>query len=376
VDLPVSRPLRVLWLIKGLGPGGAEHLLLLGARERDRQAVSPRAGYLLAQKTALVPALEAAGVPARLLGGRRLADPRWLLAIRREVLREPTDVVHAHSPLAAVGARLALRTIPRRRRPRMVTTDHSLWSGHGRLMRWADRATWRLDDAHIAVSEAVRRSLPPALRARSEVVLHGIDVAAARAERGNREFVRKELGLPADALVVGTVANLRAIKGNADLLAAARRVVDEDPDVRFVTVGQGPQEAELRALHERLGLGDRLLMLGHRPDAIRLMGGCDVFCLASRHEGLPVALMEALALGLPVVATAVGGVPEVVEDGVEGVLVPPRRPDALADALLALARDPDRRRRMAEAAAARGERLAISATVARVEQLYAELVAA
>jgi glycosyltransferase involved in cell wall biosynthesis len=365
----------VLWLVKGLGPGGAEHLLVLSARRRDRTAVEPRTAYLLPQKTALVAALEAEDVPVTCLGGPRLADPRWVLRIRRSVLAEPVDVVHAHSPLAAVGARLALRTIPRERRPRMVTTDHSLWSGHGRLMRWADRLTCWADDAHMAVSQAVLASLPARLRRRTEVVLHGIDVEGIRELRASRDEVRKELGLRADGTIVGTVANLRAIKGNAELFAAARMVLDEEPDIRFVTVGQGPQEQELRALHAELGLGDGLRMLGHRTDAVRVMGACDLFCLASRREGLPVALMEALALGLPVVATHVGGIPEVVTDGVEGRLVPPRDPRALADAVLALARDERRRAEMATAAAARGDQLSVTTAVRRTEAVYRELVA-
>jgi glycosyltransferase involved in cell wall biosynthesis len=257
----------------------------------------------------------------------------------------------------------------------MVTTDHSLWSGHGRLMRWADGVTCRADDAHLAVSEAVRASLPRRLRERTEVVLHGIDVEAVRKQRDSREEVRKELGVPADAVVVGTVANLRAIKGNAELFAAARRVLDAEPEVRFVTVGQGPQEEELRQLHDELGLGDGLLMLGHRTDAVRVMGSCDLFCLASHREGLPVALMEAMVLGLPVVATRVGGIPEVVEDGVEGSLVPPRDPAALADAVLDLVHDGDRRVRMGEAAAARGDGLSVDRAVRRTEGVYQELVA-
>lgn len=375
VTAPEPTPVRTMWLVKGLGPGGAEHLLLLAARHRDQTAVQPRVVYLLAHKTALVSGLEDVGVPTTCLGGRRLADPRWLFRIRRSLRTDPVDVVHAHSPLAAVAARIVLRTLSRRHRPRMVTTDHSLWSGHGRLMRWADRATCWVDDAHIAVSQAVLASLPARLRSRTEVVLHGIDLAAVRGQRDSRHEVRKELGVPADGTIVGTVANLRPIKGNADLFAAARVVLDEEPNVRFVTVGQGPQEEELRQLHDSLDLGDGLLMLGHRPDAVRVMGACDVFCLASHREGLPVALMEALALGLPIVATDVGGIPEVVDDGVEGTLVPPADPRRLADAVLDLARDDERRQQMADAARRRGESLSVEGAVRRTEAIYRELVA-
>ena len=123
----------------------------------------------------------------------------------------------------------------------------------------------------------------------------------------------------------------------------------------------------------RLGLGDAFQLLGYRPNAVRIMAACDVFCLASLHEGRPVALMEALALGLPVVATDVGGNREVVEPGREGTLVPPSRPAALASALLAILGDSERRRAMAGAARARGATLSIEATVRRTEEIYRRL---
>ena len=169
------------------------------------------------------------------------------------------------------------------------------------------------------------------------------------------------------------MANLRAQKAYPDLLTAALEVVERLPDVRFVAVGQGPLEAEVHALHARLGLGDRVLLLGHRPDAVRVMAACDLFVLASLYEGLGVAVMEALALGLPVVATDVGGVPEVVEHGREGLLVHPGHPQELAAALVTLLTDAERRQRMAEAAARRGAELSIDAAVRRTEAVYHEL---
>jgi glycosyltransferase involved in cell wall biosynthesis len=152
-------------------------------------------------------------------------------------------------------------------------------------------------------------------------------------------------------------------------------VLDERPDVRFVAAGQGPDEAAIRALHGRLGLGERFTLLGYRPDAVRVLAACDVFCLASHQEGLPVALMEAMVLGLPVVATDVGGVVELVEHGRHGLLVPPGRPDLIAGALLELIADPARRAAMGSEAAARGEALSVERAVRRVEALYDEVVA-
>jgi glycosyltransferase involved in cell wall biosynthesis len=130
----------------------------------------------------------------------------------------------------------------------------------------------------------------------------------------------------------------------------------------------------MRALHARLGLGDRVLLLGQRDDAVRVLAACDIFTMASDNEGLPVALMEALALGLPVAATAVGGIPEAVTDGVEGLLVPPGQPEALADAIATITDDDERRARMAAAACLAGERFDIRVAATRIEQIYRELM--
>jgi glycosyltransferase involved in cell wall biosynthesis len=370
-----DRPIRVLWLTKGLGPGGAERLLVTTARRRDRQRLTVRVSYLLPYKSALVEELEAEAVPVACLGFRSALDLRWLAALRWSLIHEPVDVIHAHNPVMAVGARVVARLLPRRLRPRVVVTDHNVWHGYMPVSRWADGLTSRLDDARLTVSEAVRASLPTPIQRRSQVVLQGIEVERVRAQRAERGAVRAELRLEPDALVVGTVANLRAQKAYPDLLKAALEVVERLPEVRFLAVGQGPLEGEIHALHARLGLGDRLLLLGHRPDAVRVMAACDVFVLASLYEGLGVAVMEALALGLPVVATAVGGVPEVVEHGREGLLVPPGRPRELAAALVMLLTDAGRRQRMADAAARRGAELSIDAAVRRTEAVYHELTA-
>jgi glycosyltransferase involved in cell wall biosynthesis len=367
--------IKVLWLIKGLGPGGAERLLLLSAPHVDPERYSVQVAYVLAWKRALVAALRGTGLPVHCLGGNRSWDPRWILRLRRLLRTEAFDVVHVHSPLAAIGARVAIRTLPRGRRPKMLTTEHNVWHSYAPLTARVHALTAPADDARLAVSAAVRDSMPARLHAGSEVVLHGIDLDAVRAQLGERAVVRGELGIAPEEIVVGTVANLRANKAYPDLLHAARLVLDRRPAVRFVAIGQGPDERAIATLHRELALGERFQLLGYREDAVRVMSGFDIFCLPSRHEGLPVAVMEAIALGLPVVATAVGGVPELVRDGCEAVLLEPGEPERLAGALIELVDDPPRREAMARAARERSHDFALDRSVRRVAAIYDRLAA-
>jgi glycosyltransferase involved in cell wall biosynthesis len=366
-------PIRVLWLVKGLGPGGAEHLLVAAAAVHDRDAFHIEADYLLPWKDALVPDLEALGVRTRCLDGRDEWDLRWAGRLRTRLRRDPVDIVHAHSPYPAGIARLVVRSLPRHLRPRVVYTVHNTFPSFSTPTRVLNGVTYPLDDADLAVSGEVHETIWPRLRDRTEVLVQGVRLDAVRAELGHRDATRAELGLDPGEIVVGTVANFRAQKDYPNLLAAARLLVDRGWPGRIVAVGQGPLEAEMRALHERLALGDRVLLLGQRADAVRVLAACDVFTMASDNEGLPVALMEALALGLPVAATNVGGIPDAVTDGVEALLVPPKQPAALADAIATLTGDDELRARMAAAALATGARFDIRNAVTRIEQIYREL---
>lgn len=368
-----NRPRRVLWLVKGLGPGGAERLMVAAAGAHDRAAVTCSTAYLLPWKDALVGDLEALGVPCTCLDVHDERDLRWAGRLRRLLIEHPVDVLHAQSPYPAGIARLVVRSLPARVRPRVVYTLHNTWTSFSTPTRWLNRATYGLDAADVAVSEIVRSTLPARARDRTETVIHGIDLAGVRAQRARRTEIRAELGMGADEFVVGTVANFRAQKDYPNLLAAARLLADANVPVRVVAVGQGPQEAETRALHAELGLGDRVLLTGRRDDAVAVMGACDGFVMASNNEGLPVAIMEALALGLPVVSTAVGGIPEAITDGVEGLLVPARDPEALAAAITRLADDPALRARLAADAATAGDRYDIHATTRRLEEIYREV---
>jgi len=174
--------------------------------------------------------------------------------------------------------------------------------------------------------------------------------------------------------VVGTVGGITAKKGHVHLVRAARKVVDADPSMRFVVVGLGADEAPVRKEIASLRLEREVLLLGYREDATRLLAAFDVFCLPSLHEGLPLSLLEALAVGVPAVATSVGGVPTILEGG-GGELVPPADPDALAAALLRVLGDAGLRDRLGEQGPAIAARFSLDRTVRAIEALYDEVLA-
>lgn len=258
-------------------------------------------------------------------------------------------------------------------RPGLVATEHNRWQTHRVPTRLLNRVTGRWDDVDFAVTEEVRRSMRGASGHRAVTLRHGIDIADVSEALAQRESVRAELGLGADDFVIGTVANFRAQKDYPNLLHAARLVTECGLPIRVVAVGQGPQEAEIRALHEQLGLGDRVVLTGFRRDAVRVMAGCDAFTLASQWEGLPVAVMEASALGLPIVATAVGGIAEEFTDAADALLVPPRDSVALAAAWERVATESSFRARLAAASLERAPDFSVSRTVAEIEAAYGRL---
>jgi glycosyltransferase involved in cell wall biosynthesis len=369
----MDHQVRVLWLTKGLGRGGAEQLLVLMAdAHRQRGEIAAQCVRVLDAKTALVPALEAAGCTCRSLGANRTLDPRWVLRLVRLVRsarRDGIDIVHAHSPVVAGLARLALRTARRSRRAAMVTTEHNDWGTLHPLSKLLASSSARFDDGRISVSDQACESMSPTQRNATRVITHGTDLRRAAQASERRAATRSALGLADDDVAIMTVANYRTQKNYPNLLAAARRVIDQLPTARFIAIGQGPLQHAIETEHARLGLGERFTLLGQRDDVLDLLAAADVFTLASDYEGLPVALMEATAVGLPIVATAVGGVAEVIDE-TSGRLVPPRDEAALADALRAVAGDEALRTQLARGARVLAERFDHRTAELAVAEVY------
>jgi len=367
--------IAVLHLIKGLDIGGAEQLVSLLCRRGDRERFAYSAAFALAGADQLAGELRDAGVAVFDLGAAGDYDLRWAGRLRRLLVEGCYDVVHLHLPYTAGIGRLVAWSLGPARRPLLVQTQHDVWDHTRSPTRMLSRVTWWMDDADLVVSQAVQDSLPRRLVESTEVLRHGIELHDF-IDSGSPRALREELGVDDGEVVVVTVANYRAQKGYEVLFAAAKMLLSEGHPVRFAVVGHGPLEAEIRALHQKMALGDGVILLGLRRDVPRILAGADIFVLASHHEGLPLAVMEAFAAGLPVVVTGVGELPRVVRDGQDGLVVPPADPAALAAALRSLIVDDDRRARMTAAARDSATRFDISVASARLEELYESLVAA
>jgi glycosyltransferase involved in cell wall biosynthesis len=363
---------RILVLINGLGRGGAEQIVASSFGAIDRGRFEYGVAYLLPWKDALVKEIEESGVRTYALdSGRRLG---WIGRYRDLVTRERFDLVHAHSPVAAAGARLAFG----RSRPPFVYTEHNEWGRYRRATRWANALTCRRNDRIFAVSEEVARSIhPPAwLPGRAppvETLHHGIDLSMV-GRWPDRSGVREELGIPDDVDVVGTVANFKTHKRLDLWFRMAALIRARRPTTRFVVVGQGPLEATVTAMARSTDLGSSVILTGFREDAPRVASAFDVFAMTSDHEGLPIAVVEAMALGVPIVATRVGGLPDLVRDGTDGFLVPRGNVEAAAGRVGDLLGDPALRRTMGDRARERAAAFDIGNAVRRYESVYTELL--
>lgn len=372
--------LRPLVLISGLPVGGAENVTVRFLRYLAGSGRSvPVCTLTDRHDGAPADEIARAGIRRHDLGARRLADPRALGRLLQLLHRERFDLIHAHGQDASILAAAAslLRPTP------LVVTRHVLEEPDGTARQRARAAlalaSLRRASAVVAVSRSVATRLlesgvVPDHRLR--VIHNGIEPRRFGADRGglSRAEARYSLGVDGHARVVLVPAVLREGKGHEVLLATLPGLRKRVPEVRVLFAGDGEREADLRRVARDRAVEDVVRFLGFRTDMPTLLAAADVVVLPSLAEALPTVLLEAAAAGRPVVATRIGGIPEVVVHGRTGLLVPVRDEAALHRAVLALLRDDDRSRRMGREARARAdERFSIHRQVERTVELWAEV---
>ena len=339
--------MHVLHVITTLGKGGAESHLVDLCRALRKRGVSLTVIYLKGDGY-WVNELELMGVKIVPLKARRYADPGAVLRLRKAVANARPDIVHAHMPPAELYAVLALRGMER---VRLVVSKHNdqepFYRGPGSAL--IERFSARRAHAVIAISEAVRSyfatAWPAKLGYKLVTVRYGLTpIADDAAEVGAARALRQEWGIGEDDILYGTVARLVEQKSIPTLLRAFGDLRNRaDASVRLVLVGQGPLESELRALADELGISDVVVWAGFRTDIPAVMRSLDVFVLSSIYEGFGLVLLEAMEASLPIVASKISAIPEIVVEGETGYLVPSRDPQALADAMALMLAKAERR---------------------------------
>jgi glycosyltransferase involved in cell wall biosynthesis len=350
VNLDVARPPRVLYLATSMGVGGAEQQARYLARSFRRRGWDVMVVSMVPLETD-ERLLEAEGIQVRSLGMRAtIPDPRGYVRLVRILHEFRPDVLHSLMVHANLLARLVR---PISRPPVVVSSVHT--PNEGAQWRYlAYRLTNFLTDCTTAVSQdaidvATRRGAAP--RDGIRLIGNGIDADEFRPDATVRARVRDELGL-GTAFTWLAVGRMTPAKAYPDMVQAFGNLLATHADVRLLIAGSGEPDIE-RVVAERVrtaGVGDRLTLLGHRTDVPDLLRAADGYLMSSAWEGLPMVLLEAAATELPIVATRVGGNEDAVTDGLNGILVPPHDPAALADAMRAvMAMDDEARRTMGRA---------------------------
>jgi glycosyltransferase involved in cell wall biosynthesis len=362
--------LTVALALESDGPGGAEWTLIhlaVGLRERGHSVVpiipERGVGWLGGQ-------LQDRGFAPRTFRIDHPFDVGCVLRLRRLLARDRVSLVHAHEFTLSVFATAAatIGSIP------SIVTLHSAQRFPDRLrrrvaIRWAARRAF----AATTVSDATRAAIVRSLGMRPEewkVVANGVPVP-----HGNRAETRRALGVDTDTRLLLAVGNLYPVKGHDILVRAMEEVGRAEPAARWkvAIAGRGEARERLEALIRELGLESRVSLLGFRDDVGSLLHAADLFVHPSRSEGLPLAIIEAMSIGLPVIASDVGGIPEVVAQGVTGLLVTPEDPSALAGAIRQLlVREEDRRRMGNAALRVARESYGLDTMVDRYVALYQE----
>ena len=364
--------IKVFHLIKSLGRGGAEVLLVENLRNADRSRFVFRYGHFMPTKQAMVQELANQDVEVVCFGGQSaLSICLRTISVVRYLRHWHPNALHCHLPLAGIVGRIAgkLCGIP------VIYTEHNRMERYHPLTRKLNILTWGWQKHVIAVSEEVALSI----RKHTDrnvpvtVVRNGVDTLWFDRNQSENGHILGELGIPLGSPIVGTVAVFRPQKALDQWLEAARLILDEHPMTHFIIVGDGPLREELVLRCEALGLREAVHFTGLQDDVRPYLAAMNVFMVSSLFEGLPVALLEAMSMRCAIVATGVGGIPEVIRSGWNGSIVQPGNPQELYEHASRLLGDPREAARFGSMARETVERrFQIKRMTEELESIYAE----
>lgn len=364
--------IKIVFIVESLETGGTELSLLKWLRHCDRKVFEP--SVISFRKGDLGKDVEALGIPVRIIHKKIPFDVLFLCRLAGELKKIRPDVVHCRNGIPAVSYGVAaarIAGIPAvssvHGRTHYIRRNFKIWLWF-RIMRWSRTV--------VAVTEGIKGELSRQggiKRDKIKVIYNGIDTTD-QAVLPSKEDLRREFGLSPDDFLIGSVGNLRPIKGQKYLIQAMPEILRRVANAQLALIGRGEEEQNLRNLVRELGLDDKIRFLGYQKDAGRLTGMFNVFVLPSLSEGFPNVLLEAMRAQVPIVATRVGGVEEVVPDGQEAILVTPSDSRTLAQAVIQLAENPALRETLSANALRRvKDRFDIRETLAQYDAAYLSL---
>lgn len=364
-------PVKVIYLITELNIGGAQTVLLRFLTHLDRNRFTPCVICLYNGDAPIAQAIRSLNIEVIDLRVHHKADLTSLLRLYNLLVQKQPTILHTHLFHVNLPGRILGRLAGV---PIIINSEHNMamepeW--RYRVNAW----TSSLVDRVTTISEAIHQfSLQHiGLPAKKVVVIYD-GVELNHSSRFTRQQARQSLGLPLEGLVLGAVSRFDPVKGLAFLIQAFAQLKNQ-ANLQLVLVGDGPERPTLESLAQDLGIIDRVYWPGFRTDILDLLPAFDIFIQPSIFEGLSMSILEAMAACLPVVATNVGGIPEIVSDGITGCLVPPRDPAALAQAIQTLINQPELRDRMGQAGLERvRQEFSVQQMVKRTEALYEELL--
>ena len=365
-----GRRARILYLIWSLDLGGAEQVVIDLARHIDRAQFEPVVCCLY-DKGRSAPSVEKEGIPVIALGSK--SDALLVPALFRLIRSWKIDLVHTHLFHANLWGRISAECagVP------VICSEHGMDTWRGPFHLTMDRCLARVSKRIIFVSKAVKQFYTernPCLKGRGCVLYNGVEIEKFQA-KGLGEEVRQSLGLRESHRVLGIVGRLVPEKSHVDFIEVIQSLSRELEDIVGLIVGEGELLSQLEQLVKRRGIEDRIMFLGYRSDMPRIYQAMDVFVTTSLREGFPLSVLEAMAAGIPIVATDVGGIPECIKDGEEGLLVPASDPMAAAQAVLKVLTDSALRDTLVANARRRVRAsFSVQAMVKNHESLYREIL--
>jgi glycosyltransferase involved in cell wall biosynthesis len=365
---------KVLQLLTNSAIGGTERMVLEFVRGTNREKYDLFVGALLSGGS-LFSEVSELGAQTVDFNKRRYNEVGVLIKLFSFMKQTRIDLVHLYGLQADVLGRIAARlagvsvVVSGIRSPELWRKWHH---------SWLDKGTSGLVDLYISNSEAGRQTTIKREGISPEKIVtiyNGIDMTEFDNPNFDKNSLRTTYGLASSTQVVGVVANLRSMKGHADVIAALPAIVEQIPDVAFMFIGRDNMNGEIQRLAQESGLSEYIIFTGFNPEVRPFYELFDLFLLPSTWEGCPVSILEAMAMGKPVVGTTVGGIPELVVEGQTGLLIPPHNPVAIASSVVSLLKKPDEARKMGQAGRARvEEHFTLPEMVRKIETVYDKLL--